>query len=306
MQVWLETDKAGYFTTAHLPIDDRGLTYGDGLFETIRILNGRPLFFDRHVVRLTAGLATLNLPIPWDAAALLSRCCKLISLNEITNGVLRLTITRGSGPRGFAPPTEPNPTLIIQTFNPPSPVDVSPGEPVEPGRPNIAPPPAPLTLKAILAPWRIDPANPLCHLKHLSALDKVLAKDLAHRQNADDALFLNTHGHLTEATAWNLFIVIEGQVLTPALHCGVLPGITRQLILELAPALGYHIIETELTPHMLTNSSEAFLTNAISGLRPLTHFNHQPIGSGSPGPITAELTQQYNHHCLQSLVSNNQ
>ncbi len=293
MQVWLETDKADYFTTAHLPIDDRGLTYGDGLFETIRIINGRPLFFDRHVARLTTGLATLNLPIPWDAAALLSRCCKLISVNEITNGILRLTITRGSGPRGFAPPTEPNPTLIMQTLITPKPNGAA-----SDGRGGEG-------VRVLLAPRRIDPANPLCHLKHLSALDKVLAKDLAHRQNADDALFLNTHGHLTEATAWNLFIVIEGQVLTPALHCGVLPGITRQLILELAPALGYHIIETELTPHMLTNSSEAFLTNAVSGIRPLTHFNHQPIGSGTPGPITASITHRYHQHCSNSLVTNN-
>lgn len=287
MQVWLETDKADYFTSAHLPIDDRGLTYGDGLFETIRILNGQPLFFDRHFTRLTAGLAALNLPIQWDSAALHARCCKLINVNEIKDGILRLTITRGSGPRGFAPPTDPNPTLIIQTFTSPPPARAPLGEPVEPGA------------RAILAPWRIDPANPLVHLKHLSALDKVLAKDLARQQNADDLLFLNIHGHLTEASAWNLFIVTEGQLLTPALHCGVLPGITRQLVLELAPTLGYRCAETELSLNLLTNATEAFLTNAASGIRPLTHFNHQPIASGLPGPITSELTSYY----LQSLVS---
>lgn len=286
--LWLETATSSHLllsNTASVSVHDRGINYGDGLFETIRIHHQAPLFLDRHLNRLATGLTLLNLSTPWAAATLTQRCHQLITTNHTTNGILRLTITRGPGPRGFDLPSDPRPTLIIQTI--PSPPHSSPVTPHT----------------AILAPWRVDPASPLCQLKSLSALDKVLAKQYAHQQQADDALLLNFKDHLTEATSANLFIVQANQILTPTLACGVLPGITRQLLLETAPTRGYRIIETELTLAMLTQANEAFLTNVSSGVRPLTAFNQHPIGSGQPGPITLALANHYAQLC-QRLASN--
>jgi branched-chain amino acid aminotransferase len=282
--IWLETPTSNQFilyNSAAISITDRGLTYGDGLFETIRVLESKPLFISRHLARLLTGLEVINLPIPWNAASLTNRCQQLIARNQLTNGVVRITITRGTGPRGFAPPASPDPTLIIQTFESH---------------------PAPTTgLKAIVAPWRIDPYNPLCHLKHLAALDKVLAKDLARKQEAGEAIFLNINGHIAETTSWNIFMIAENQILTPALHCGVLPGITRQVLLELAPSLGYRIIETELSLEVFTTASEAFLTNAVSGIRALTQVNEHPIGTGSTGPITEAIATAYQSYLIDEI-----
>ena len=177
--------------------------------------------------------------------------------------------------------------MIIQTFSPP----LSPSDGGGAGG---------WGLRARLAPWRIDPASPLCRVKHLSALDKVLAKQLAQQAHADDAIFQNIHNHLAETTASNLFIVVGGQILTPALHCGPLPGITRELLIEIAPALGYRIIETEIPLVMLATATEAFLTNAIAGVRPLVAVDGRIIGDGEPGPITTTIAEHYQQICEQA------
>jgi len=255
---------------------DRGFTYGDGLFETIRLLNGRPLFLNRHLRRLAAGLSALNLVTPWDAVALTERVEQLIVTNQMTEGVLRLTVTRGPGPRGFGIPPQAQPQLIIQAAPLPSTL-----------------PPA----TAILAPWRTDPASPLSQLKSLSVLDKVLAKNLASEAGAAEALFLNLNGNLTEATSSNIFIVQDNQVLTPALSEGVLPGITREILIEYATAWGQRIIETRLSTTQLATAAEAFLTNSVSGPRPLISFEGEPIDTGQPGPITNALAQKYQQLC---------
>ena len=280
--LWLETATTSHLllsNTASVSVHDRGINYGDGLFETIRIHNQAPLFLDRHLNRLATGLTLLNLSTPWAAATLTQRCHQLIATNHTTNGILRLTITRGPGPRGFDLPSDPRPTLIIQTI---------------PSLPHSSPI-TPHT--AIIAPWRIDPASPLCQLKSLSALDKVLAKQYARQQQADDALFLNFNDHLTEATSANLFIVQANQILTPTLACGVLPGITRQLLLETAPTRGYRIIETEITLTLLTHATEAFLTNTVAGVRPLVKVDRHLIGDGHPGAITLAFAHHYIQLC---------
>ncbi len=283
--IWVEANGLGQMLTSELPVvnlSDRGFAYGDGLFETIRIGHSAPLFFSRHLQRLFAGLEQLKFPaLPWDAKGLSERCQKVIRQNEVSEGVLKLIVTRGVGPRGFEPPLEPHPTLLIQAWPTPG---------------NFAK----RTLGActtLLAPWKVDPASPLCYVKHLSALDKVLAKQKAHEAGADEALFQNIHGRLTEATTWNLFLVVGGQILTPALHCGLLPGIARGLLLETSPR---RIIETEIPITMLAEASEAFLTNAIAGARPLARVDDLLIGDGEPGPMTRMMAEHYQRLCVEA------
>jgi branched-subunit amino acid aminotransferase/4-amino-4-deoxychorismate lyase len=127
-------------------------------------------------------------------------------------------------------------------------------------------------------------------------LDKVLARQAARQARADEALFLNLDGHLTEGASSNLFVVSGEQIFTPAVHCGLLPGITRGLLLETYP-----LAEAELRVQALAGASEAFLTNAAAGIRPLVRFEDQPIGSGEPGPVTAEVAEHYRKLELREL-----
>jgi branched-chain amino acid aminotransferase len=273
--LWIETLTEGRWLADDAPLvgaNDRGFAYGDGLFETVRVLMGAPLFLARHLQRLRAGLERLKFPALWrEDAELRERCGQAISKNAVDEGVLKITVTRGAGPRGFMPPAEAQPVLLIQAAQ-----NQKPGLSEKPG------------LSAILAPWKIDPASPLCCVKSLSALDKALAKQLAREAGADEALFQNVHGCLTEAAAWNLFIVSKGRILTPAAQCGLLPGVTRGLLLETWP-----IAEAELPVESLADADEAFLTNAVAGVRPLVTFNGQPIGAGRPGPLTARVSAHY-------------
>ncbi len=282
-KVWVEGDGMSQMLADNLPVIDlcdRGFAYGDGLFETIRVSNGRPLFFVQHMQRLFSGLAQLGFPsLPWDASALGERCQKVISKNEVAEGVLRLVITRGSGPRGFEPPSDALPSLFIQTVQTPS-VSKTLG-----------------VWTAILTSWKVDPASPLCYLKHLGALDKVLAKQKAKQAGADEALFQNLNGHLTEAASSNLFLVVGGQILTPALHCGLLAGIARRLLLETLPQ---PIVETEIPAALLAEAAEAFLTNAIAGVRPLAAVDGRAIGNGEPGPVTRAAAEHYRRLCTES------
>jgi branched-chain amino acid aminotransferase len=285
--LWVEANGIGQMYPSESPVvslGDRGFAYGDGLFETIRVSNGRPLFFTWHMQRLFSGLAQLGFPpLPWDAPALSERCQKVIGENGVGEGVLRLVITRGSGPRGFEPPADIHPTLFMQTWQTPDRffrgADLSG------------------VCQAILAPWKVDPASPLCYLKHLSALDKVLAKQKAKQAGADEALFQNINGHLTEATSSNLFLVVGGQILSPALRCGLLPGIARRLLLETLPQ---PIVETEIPAALLAEATEAFLTNAVAGVRPLTAVDGRAIGKGEPGPVTHAAAKHYQRLCAES------
>lgn len=286
-KIWVERDGAGQMLADDLPViglNDRGFAYGDGLFETIRVGNGIPLFFAQHMQRLFSGLAQLGFPsLPWEASALGERCQKAIGENEVVEGVLRLVVTRGSGPRGFEPPADAHPMLFIQARQTPD---------RSAPRKNLSG-----VCRAILAPWKVDPASPLCYLKHLGALDKVLAKQKAKQAGADEALFQNVNGHLTEATSSNLFLVVGGQLLTPALHCGLLPGIARRLLLETWPQ---PIVETEIPAALLAEAAEAFLTNAVAGVRPLVAVDGRAIGNGVPGPITRAAAEHYRRLCAQA------
>ncbi len=280
-QIWVESRGVGRLYPSESPavgLDDRGFAYGDGLFETIRLRGGAPLFFARHMARLRHGLAQLGFPqLPWDEAALFARCRRVIAANALSDGVLKLIVTRGTGPRGFEPPAESHPTLFIQADAPLPSGGVADGRGAGGAGRGIA---------AVLAPWKIDPASPLCRVKHLGALDKVLARQFAQQHGADEALFINLDGHLTEATACNLFLVGGEKIFTPALHCGLLPGIARGLLIETAHALPLPVIETEIPVIRLDEANEAFLTNVVAGVRPLVRVGDRPIGSGEPGPIT--------------------
>jgi branched-chain amino acid aminotransferase len=241
---------------------DRGFTLGDGLFETIRVAQGTARHLGRHLDRLTAGAAFLDLPMPYAAPALAEAIAELIVAQGLAEGVLRLTLTRGVGPRGLPPPAEPKPTLVM-TLAPAS------------------PPAGPVTA-AIARTTRRNEHSPLSRLKTTNTLDAILARQEATRRGAGEALLLNTAGRVAEASVANLFIVKRGRLLTPPVAEGALPGIRRALLLERGAE------EAPVAVADLLDADEAFLANSL-GLRPLVAVDGRRVGSGVPGPVTEAL-----------------
>ncbi len=255
---------------ARLSPYDRGLLLGDGLFETLRSFAGSLFRAEDHLARLSTGAEVLGIPLPLSEDAVLEALGATLSANglEAKDAVLRLTLTRGPGLRGVAPPLGPKPTLLITA-------EPAAGAPLEPAKVCIA--------KRV----RRNEHSPLSRLKTLNYLDSVLARREATERGADDALLLNTAGRLTGATSANLFAVIDGALLTPPVAEGVLPGIVRQTILELAAGLGIELGEVPIAPQDLSRAGEAFLTNSVIGIRPLAEVQGGTLDA--PGPITRRL-----------------
>jgi len=280
---------------AAIPITDRGLTLGDGVFETIAVHGGRLPFLDAHLARLEAAAAVLGLAPP-DGVACAADVRALIAANSVGEGFVRITVTRGSGPRGLMPPDPASPSVIMVTA---------------PARPE---PPGPATA-VVATVTRRNQWSPVSRIKALGGyLDAILALGEARTRGADEALLCNTEGRLACATSANLFALIDGVLVTPPAAEGVLEGIVRRQVLTLARedrsagGLVRHagaadatplpeVVERPLTVRELASAEEAFLTNVAVAVRPLVRLDGQPIGTGAPGPLTRRLGERYRCLC---------
>lgn len=242
---------------------DRGLTLADGLFETIAVQRGAPVRLDAHLARLAKGAAVIGLEVPFQNSDLAGALKDVAEANNISEGVLRLTLTRGPGARGILPPPVAQPTLLITGTS----RDLTPPEAV----------------RAVIATvTRRNEHSPLSRIKSTNCLDGILAAREASMRNVDEALLLNGAGNLAEASIANLFLVMDGQVVTPPVEDGALPGVMRAAVMGLLGAA-----ERTLRPGDLENASEAFLTNSL-GVRPLVEVDGAAIGNGRPGPVTRQ------------------
>jgi len=262
MKVWLD---GNIIDAAEARIDpaDRGFTLADGLFETMRARNGKALRLSAHLARLHAGSGALGIPIPCSDKDLTAALAATLAANHLAEGMLRLTLTRGVGPRGLLPPDLVKPTLLITATA-------------------IAaePPPARVIVATVT---RRNEFSPTSRFKTLNYLDNVLARREAAAKQADDALLLNSQGRLVESTVANLFLVIDGDVLTPPVAEGALPGVMRAEVIDRLGAA-----TAQLNPADLASATEAFLTNS-SGIRALIAVDGKPVGAGREGPVTTRL-----------------
>ncbi len=245
---------------------DRGLTLGDGLYETIAVRNGRPARVSAHLARLHHGAQVVGLDVPKDDKALESALTEVAQANDIGEGVLRLTVTRGPAGHGLALPDSASPTLLI----------IGRSQKISP---------APLVSAIIATVTRRNEHSPTSRIKTTNCLDAVLALREAVESGADDALLLNNAGNLAEATTSNLFAVIAGKLVTPPVVDGALAGVMRG---DIVKNLGAE--ERSITPAELAGASEAFLTSSLR-VRPLIAVDGKPIGDGQPGPVTAKAQQ---------------
>lgn len=258
--------------SAAVPVLDRGLLVGDGLFEAVRIAGGRLPLLERHLARLEEGCRLLGLPRPpWDLAA---AARDVVRASGVREGVLRITLTRGVGPRGYDPPPEVEPFCALTVH--PQPLGRTP----------------PVPQRAVVASVPQVPHPVLGRVKHLSALPRVLARQEARARGADEALLLTPEGYLAEGAATNLFWVSAGRLFTPAPVTGCLPGIARAWVLSWVARRGISTTEGTWGLEALAGAEEAFLTNAVSGPIPLAEVEGIARWN-APGPLTALLVEAW-------------
>jgi len=257
---------------------DRGFTLGDGLFETLRVRDGLVPGLPLHLARLRRSAALIGLPLPWTDAELARIMDETLAANALLEGVVRLTVSRGvPAHRGLLPEPTPSPSLVIHA----QPFTGYPAVLYEQG------------MRVITSDIRRNEYSPLAQVKTLGALDNVLARQAAAAGGADEALLRNTTGNLACASAANIFLVFDGELVTPDVGSGVLSGTMRKLVLTvLAPRLSLSTVERAVHPEELTAVSEAFLTSALLGVMPVTLIDDRPVGTRVPGPLTRHLGAQ--------------
>jgi branched-chain amino acid aminotransferase len=261
---------------------DRGFLLGDGLFETMRADRGRVPFLDRHLDRLEAGAAVLGIPLPRSRDAIAEACFEVLHANQLGDrlAAVRLTLSRGPGPRGLAPPADPVPTLLVAA--------------------TVITDVASCPARAVISSIRRNEHSPLCRVKSLNYLDNVLALREARDRGADEAILRNTAGRLACASAANLVLVRDGALLTPGLEEGVLPGITRAVLVEIARDLGIPAEQARLPTSAVKGADEALLTNSLLGIRPIVQIDGERVGKGGPGPLTRRLQRAYAERAHQA------
>lgn len=238
-----------------VPLDDRGLLLGDGLFETLLVTEGVVQDLASHLERMASGCLALGLPM-LDRAAAAEEIVRAAASCAAQRAAVRLTLTAGSGGRGLDRPE----TTAVRLFA------------------TAAPSPRPEgPARVILAAARRNEGSIASRHKTLSYLDCVLARRQAREAGADEALMLNNRGEIASAAAANVFWVREGRLFTPALDCGVLAGTMRRRVIQAAESLGVETLEVHEAPVSLERAEALFLTNALIGIRPVETYAGAPF-----------------------------
>ena len=251
MKMWLNNGLVDEDKAALHP-RDRGLTLGDGLFETLAVRQGKIEFVDAHLARLRIGCDVLRLPFP--AHNLTAAIQAVLSANAMRDAVLRLTLTRGVAERGLLSPQTPQPTLMITTSS--------------------LPPDLPPAVCHIPAGMRRNEFSPLSRIKALPYLDNILALQEAQDHGADESIILNTSGHVACASRANIIISTKGELITPPLQHGALPGVIRAV---LSSRLGVH--EAAISVETLQAADVVVLVNSLS-IRAVQSINGYAIDAG--------------------------
>ncbi|MBK1857227.1 branched-chain-amino-acid transaminase [Cerasicoccus arenae] len=263
---------------AKVSVFDHGFLYGDGIFEGIRLYNGNIFKLDEHLERLEFSARAIMLTMPWSRAEIAEAVCESCRVNGLTNGYIRLIVSRGVGSLGLSPKSCERPQLIIIADQ----IQLYPKEFYTEG------------LKVItVATRRLGPAALPPMIKSLNYLNNILAKIEAGHLGYVEAFMLNDQGYVAECTGDNVFIVQHGKLFTPPVSSGSLTGITRQAVFEISQELGLQLVETNLTRYDLWISKECFLTGTAAEVVPVVEIDGREIGDGKPGEITHQVLNAF-------------
>jgi branched-chain amino acid aminotransferase len=258
-------------TEATVSIDDFGFLYGAACFETMRAFGGVVFRLDRHLARLLGGLDALGVQSP-GPGALAAAVRATLEANELREARVRLTVSPGAGAGRPDLSSARTPTVLVV---------------VEPA------PPDPLPATLVVSSQRVDAGRPLARAKTANYLASIVALAEARAAGGEDALLLGANGDAVEAATANLFVVAAGELLTPPVAAGPLPGVTREALLECAAAMGIPSGERPISRAVLSAADEVFVTNSIVGLRPVASVMGWWTGTSVPGPVTGRLAQSY-------------
>lgn len=263
---------------ALVSVFDRGFLYGDGVFESMRAFRGVVFRLDRHLRRLGRSSALIGLDLGSAGSGVADAVHEVLHANGLEDARIRITVTRGAGRPGDYLEAVGPPTVVVVA----SPFS---GLPPRMHRDGVA---VSIVGRRQIPVASLDPA-----IKSTSRLGSVLARREAHARGAFEALLLDDRGHLTEGTASNAFVVTSGQVLTPDLGEGCLPGVTREAVIDLARGAAVEVREEAIPAAVLAGAREIFLTNTSWDVLPVTRLDGRPVGGGGPGPVASDLLKLY-------------
>ena len=257
---------------ARVGVEDRGFQFADGVYEVIRLYNGRPFTLKEHLERLERSAGSISIPLPLSPAALTHEIERLLEKVGPKDGMIYLQLTRGQSPRNHVfPNCKPTLLFYARPLPPPTPPGQAPGA----------------KLHSV-----VDERWKRCWIKSIALLPNVLAKNAAIAAGADEAVFVDD-GIVTECSASNIFAVIGKQLITHPVGPKVLPGITRLVLLNLAAGLGLDVVERPLREADSVKADELFITSTTRELSWVSHWNNQPVAPGQCGPTAFRLHQAY-------------
>lgn len=256
---------------------DRGLFFGDGVFESFRSCRERIRGFSYHIERLFEGMGALRIEAEWTPEEVQDRIRRTVERSRFDDAYVRVMVTRGRWTGSIPPfgPSKPNLIVVCKKFMP------FREELYERG------------FRMITLPARRNETSALCKVKSLNYLENIMGRLHALESECDEGLYLNTKGCLAEGTASNLFLVQDDKLLTPSVDDGALPGVTRRLIIECAGKNGVSVDQRSLDASAIFTADEAFLTNSSMGVVPVVQCDGKTIGTRKPGPVSRKMRALY-------------
>ena len=263
---------------AVISVFDHGYLYGDGVFEGIRAYNGRVFKLEEHVRRLYESAHSIMLPVPYSQEEMIKAVVDTVNANKLTEAYIRLVVSRGVGDLGLDPRKCKESQVVIIADK----IVLYPEELYEEG----------LTVITVATRRNIaDALDP--KLKSLNYLNNIHAKIEANRAGVLEALMTNSQGYISEGTGDNIFIYRKGKLITPPPYLGILEGITREAVIELARQEGIPLQEAPFTRHDVYVADECFLTGTAAEVIPVIEADMRTIGTGKPGPVTRTLMEKF-------------
>ena len=261
---------------ARIGINEGGFLFGNGIFETMRTYSGSIFKLSQHVKRLLDSCRFLGIPFEETEEELEEKIKKSLKINQVFPAYVKVIVSSGEhGNSLTSVGSHPNLIIIIRKFTPYSRAFYQKG------------------FTGIVVSLRRNAFSPLPLHKNLSFLENLLAKREAEDKGGEEAIFLNTEGYLAEGAISNIFLLRDEKVITPSLNSGILPGITRQTILEICATLKIPLEQRKVELEELLRANEAFFANSLMEIMPLTRVNSHCIGGGKPGKITEKISQEY-------------
>ncbi len=263
---------------AVISVFDHGFLYGDGVFEGIRAYNGYVFKLKEHIDRLYESAKTMMLDVQMKKSVMGEAVIGTLKRNNLRDAYIRLIVTRGVGDLGLDPRKCPKSSVIVIAGT----ISLMSKEAAENG------------IKTLITWVRRDPIDGTSHeTKSLNYLNSILAKIEANNVGADEAIFLNPQGYVCEGTAENLFVIKNGNALTPPTYTGALPGITQVAVIEIASKMGIKVQSRPITAHELFNADEVFFTGTAAEIIPVASINGRVIGGGKAGEVTKKLRREF-------------